>query len=195
MKILRRSQDGGPTWTSSLNRCPGDTDPSGGTWQVFAEVLRGGSSRQSPRTAVSGCRNPGPLTGSFVSNINLERQLIFEGIIPYYATWDPGLPNNARLVSIEYPQSTLFQQYPYRLALWTGTGSPEGGLTWDQCGTPEASVILAEGQTTTDADLVRLYRTSTPTPPISIWACIGFTDQSPPNPLDLVPIRVNFVRE
>jgi hypothetical protein len=36
-------------------QCPGGVGPTGGTWQVFAEVLREGSSQQSSRIAVENC--------------------------------------------------------------------------------------------------------------------------------------------
>lgn len=52
-------------WGTSVDinlecRCPGDSDSSGGTWRLFAEVLRAGASRQSSRTEVSDCRHYRP---------------------------------------------------------------------------------------------------------------------------------------
>ena len=166
--------------------CPGGTSSSEGTWNVFAEVMRAGSKKQSGRTKVEDCRGSGTETGEFTHDYMLERQVIDQGIIPYALTWDPGPPRNAQLLSIQYPDAPGFPTYV--MSLWKPTAE------WSQCGSSEASITLREGQATTAADLDSLFGSSTPAPPLAIVACIGSLDGTTLD-LDRIPVRIRYRRD
>ncbi|GAC1370827.1 MAG: hypothetical protein NVS2B12_22110 [Ktedonobacteraceae bacterium] len=136
--------------------------PTQTTTYTLIAVHAGVESRSHPVTVTVRTAPPSPQTTT--QTIELFRQTVFEGSIPYIAKYP----------SIGFLTGTLKQ---------ITIPSPEPGITFvsfvkvnrstQECGNPDAVVSLRPGESTTPNILAEIFGTVSPSFPVTFVACIG----------------------
>ena len=98
-----------------------------------------------------------PTTSTY--RLNLSQEIPYSGPIPWGADFGTGIANG-KLISLKNP-------YPYYMMSVIGPHAPN-----TDCWTSKA-VTLYAGQTTSAADITKLYGTATPAVPLHIHTCLS----------------------
>lgn len=115
--------------------------------------------------------------------IYLKAQPIGQGPRPFVAIWPALGTLNGQLTKIEIPKvfGKTYQVYFVK-----------PGHKTSECGTnPDATVILASGQTSTSSQLKEIFGTSQPKFPLTFVACIGASQGTVPNS---VGIKISYIK-
>jgi hypothetical protein len=148
---------------------------------VAVATWLGSASSAAPRT---GPGQTDPARGHTVQAstwVQLVRQPVWEGPIPYVATF-PALGSipDGRLQWMELPGPDL-GNFELRFM--------KAGRSTAECGNPAAVVTLRPGHCLMASELAALYGSSAPSLPITFVACVGASAASAP---DSVLIRVAY---
>jgi Fungal fucose-specific lectin len=132
---------------------------------------------RDPRVYYLGERQAPQPNGEETRTVDLVRQVIVEGFIPYVGQFPLiGVTPSGRLLRIRLPQVGFPD-----LAL----AFVKHGQSTANCGDPGAVVVLAEGQTTTTTQLAEIFGASEPRfstgNPLFFIACLSQTGGSLPN--------------
>lgn len=149
-------------------------------------TVRNGDGQSPPSPSVTHAKTKpasSPPSTVVTKLIYLKVQPVYEGPRPFVATWPAFGTLSGQLTKIEIPKN-FGQTYQVHFV--------KPGYSTAECATnPDATVMLASGQTSTSNQLSEIFGTSKPKFPLTFLACIGATQGSVP---DSVGIRITYIK-